>query len=259
MIGQALACLALLLPATLLTTACSAGPAAGARPSAPAPGASRPAASRSATQPRRSVIGRSVQGRPLVALTLGTDGARRRLLVVGCVHGDESAGIRLAEDLLKSAPPASAEVVVVPDANPDGLAAGTRQNAHHVDLNRNFPFQWRRVGRPGDQQYSGTGPLSEPESKAVAGLVRRFRPTTSVWFHQPEGVTDESGGVVAVERRFAAVSGLALRRLPRYPGSATSWQNSTRPGTSAFVVELPRQVSPALATRVGRALRELER
>jgi len=44
---------------------------------------------------------------------------------------------------------------------------------------------------------------------------------------------------VRVERRFASLVGLPLRRLTRYPGSATGWENHTLPGTTSFVVELP--------------------
>jgi hypothetical protein len=52
-------------------------------------------------------------------------------------------------------------------------------------------------------------------------------------------VTDRSGGDARLERRFAALSRLPLRRLLRYPGSITSWQDfRVRHGT-AFVVELP--------------------
>ena len=42
-----------------------------------------------------------------------------------------------------------------------------------------------------------------------------------------------------IQRRFAALSGLPLRRIPPLPGTATRWQNHAFPGTSAFVVELP--------------------
>ncbi|MCW2572364.1 MAG: peptidase family protein [Frankiales bacterium] len=178
--------------------------------------------------------------------------------MIGVIHGDETAGRTIALDLVADVPPPSTEVVVVPDVNPDGAAAHIRQNARGVDLNRNFPFRWHALGHRGDQQYSGPGPLSEPESRAVAVLVRSLRPTVTVWFHQPVGVVDESGGSVAVESRFAQLIGEPLRRLTRYPGSAAGWQNAVFAGTTAFVVELPRHVSAGLHGRALRALRDLE-
>jgi protein MpaA len=225
---------------------------AASRVAAPSPAAAAP-------QPRRQIIGRSVQGRPLLAYTLGSATASRRVLVIGCIHGDEPAGIGPALALLRAQPGPGVEVVVVPDANPDGWVHGTRQNARGVDLNRNFPYAWRQLGRRGDQQYSGTGPLSEPESSALAALVRRVRPTVTVWFHQPLGLVDLSGGSVATETRFARLAGLGLRQLPRYPGSATGWQNHGWPGSTAFVVELPRPAGAAALARVLSALRDLER
>src|SRR5207245_2817823 len=143
--------------------------------------------------------------------------------------------------------------------HPDGVVDHPRQNADGVDLNRNFPYRWTHLGRRGDQQYSGTGPLSEPESRAIAALIKRLRPTESVWFHQPVGVVDESGGSVVVEAQFAHSVGLPLRRLTRYPGSAVSWENTSFPGTTAFVVELPLHVSAQLGVRAVTALRALER
>jgi hypothetical protein len=61
----------------------------------------------------------------------------------------------------------------------------------------------------------------------------------TIWFHQPFGLVDESGGSSAVEREFASLIGLPLRRLPRYPGGATDWENSRLRGATSFVVELP--------------------
>jgi protein MpaA len=206
--------------------------------------------------PEPQVIGRSVQGRALVAYRLGSTSAPRRVLIVGVVHGDEAAGRVIADDL-KTSRPARTEIVIIPDLNPDGVARNTRQNARGVDLNRNFPWGWVPGGRPGDQQYPGRSPLSEPESRAIAGLIRQLRPTVTIWFHQPVGVVDESGGSHAVEQRFALLAGEPLRRLTRYPGSAASWQNALLPTSTAFVVELPHTVSAGLRTRVEAAVHDL--
>jgi protein MpaA len=180
-----------------------------------------------------------VQGRPIEALELRGADARRSALVVGCVHGDETAGITVARALARAGPPAGLDLWIVPDLNPDGAAARTRQNARRVDLNRNFPWRWRPLGGPGEQQYSGPHSLSEPESRIARRLIVRLRPSVTIWFHQPLALTDLSGGDAAIEGRFAGASGLPLRRLTRYPGSATSWQNHRWPKRTAFVVELP--------------------
>jgi len=184
------------------------------------------------------VLGRSVQGREIVAYHVG-DPAGIPVLVVGCIHGNEPAGIAIAERLESLPLPGEAELLLVEDANPDGVATGTRTNGDGVDLNRNFPWHWRRSGVPGDPYYSGRRPLSEPESRALARLVRQQRPMVTIWFHQPWAVVDASGGDISVERRYAQLVGLPLRRLPRFAGGATDWQNAHFPATTSFVVELP--------------------
>ncbi|HEU5027891.1 MAG TPA: DUF2817 domain-containing protein [Spirillospora sp.] len=201
------------------------------------------------TVARRTVaLGRSVQGRPISAVELGNPRAARRVLVVGCVHGDEPAGAAVADALAAGPGPAHADLWIVPVLNPDGMATRTRGNAHGVDLNRNFPAGWRRIDAPGSVHYSGAAPLSEPESAAAARLVRRVRPTVAIWFHQHLAVVDGSQGPRDVQHRFARDVGLPLRALPVYPGSATGWEN-TVVGRSAFVVELPGGRLPAQAVR----------
>ena len=195
---------------------------------------------RSRATARQSItLGRSVGGRRIGAVVLGPADAPAPVLVVGCIHGNEPAGIAVADRIAHDRIPPRSSIWIVRDLNPDGVAADTRQNAHGVDLNRNFPYAWRSLGALGDQQYSGPFPLSEPESRIASALVLRLRPRVTIWFHQPEGVTDISGGDIRIERRFATLSGVPLRRLPRYPGSATGWQDHRLPGTTAFVVELP--------------------
>ena len=166
--------------------------------------------------------------------------------MVGCIHGNECAGTAITSQLAARRPPPGVDMWIVPNLNPDGALANTRGNAHGVDLNQNFPWRWQRL----DGVFnSGASPLSEPESRIAYRLISRLRPTISIWFHQHMNLVDESGGSIAVERRFAALTGLRLARLKREPGSIASWENRSFQGT-AFVVELPAgRLSPTVAAR----------
>jgi murein peptide amidase A len=188
---------------------------------------------------RAMTIGYSVERRPIRAVLVGDTRTSRSVLVVGCIHGNEQAGIAVAKRLVAGGGVPGTAVWIVPVLNPDGVAADTRQNSRGVDLNRNFPWGWRPLGSRGFLQYAGPRPLSEPEARAAAQLILRVRPRITVWFHQPLGLVDLSGGNAALERRFARLVGLHVLRLARYPGSAVGWENHRLPGTTAFVVELP--------------------
>ena len=206
-------------------------------------------------------VGHSVQGRVIRPVVLGQGAAP--LLVIGCIHGNEPAGLPIVRALLHAGAPAGTEIVVVPAVNPDGcLALGTRQNAHGVDLNRNFPSNWQQIGQRGSFQWSGPAPLSEPESRYFVRLVRALRPAVTVFFHQHEDVVRAWGESRATARRFAALLGgvLPYRSVPWPYGTASNWQNHAFPGTASFVVELPAgPVPPSVVPRYVRALRELAR
>jgi len=193
-----------------------------------------------------SSLGRSADGRPIVAIETGDPDASRRMLVVGCIHGNEPAGIAIAERLMHDPPPRELDLWIIPILNPDGVAANTRGNANGVDLNRNFPFGWRPLTGIYD---SGPRPLSEPESRIAQRLITKLNPRLSIWFHQHLDVVDQSGGNPAIEKRFAALVGLPLARLTREPGSVVGWENHSLPGTTAFVVELPAGSPSAAAVR----------
>jgi len=136
--------------------------------------------------------------------------------------------------------------------DPDGVAAGTRGNADRVDLNRNFPWRWRPLT---GLYYSGPHALSEPESRIAYRLVKRIEPGISIWFHQHLDVVDESGGAIAVERRFARLTGMRLARLAREPGSVVGWTNHQDAAGTAFVVELPAgKLNPTAVSRYVRAV-----
>ena len=89
---------------------------------------------------RRMVLGHSTQGRLVIAFRLGDPTSETKILVVGCIHGNECAGTAIARALI-AAPPADIDLWVIRNLNPDGFRAGTRQNGRGVDLNRNFPYR----------------------------------------------------------------------------------------------------------------------
>jgi murein peptide amidase A len=187
----------------------------------------------------REILGRSAQGRAIAVYRYGDRDAPKRLLVFGCIHGDECAGMRVTHWLLLAGPPLNTEVWVVQNLNPDGLVRGTRQNGRGVDLNRNFGAMWKPIGRRWDPQYSGPRPWSEPETRLARSLILRVRPTATVWFHQPQALVRAWGPSRAAARRYARLARMPYRSL-RWPnGTAPNWQNHRFPGSPSFVVELP--------------------
>ena len=200
-----------------------------ARPTAGARGARSPATPCSAQPSRRAVSARRATARP--CSSSGRSTATR------APASRSSAG--------SSTTPRRAGCAcrVLPDLNPDGVRAGTRGNAHGVDLNRNFAWRWSPQTAPGTTYYAGPRALSEPETRFARLLITRLRPDITIWFHQSETAVDISSGSTAIEARFARRVALPLRRLVRYAGSATTWQAHRFPKATAFVVELPARCS----------------
>jgi len=176
-------------------------------------------------------MGTSTRGLPIRAFTLGS--GRPRILVVGCIHGNECAGSVVATRLLHARPSRRGSITVVQDLNPDGHAAKRRGNARGVDLNRNFPGTWRSIAT------AGPAPASEVETRLAMELIRRFRPDVTIWFHQPQGLVRAWGPSVPIARRYARLAGMRFARLRRPPGAATAWQAGAMPASRSFVVELP--------------------
>ncbi len=203
-------------------------------------------------------IGHSVDGSRIAPIVLGSPAAAHRVLVVGCIHGNECAGLAIVRRLVRTGAPPGTEIVVVPDLNPDGYRRDTRGNAHGVDLNRNFPSGWTRNEQPGGLEYAGPRPLSEPESRYAAALIRRLRPDVTIWFHQPQAVVRAWGHSEATARRFAALAGVPYSDIAWPSGSASNWQNHAFPGAASFVVELPPgPVRDAKAARYVEAIRKI--
>ena len=203
-------------------------------------------------------LGHSVDGRTIRPVVLGSPTAAHRLLVVGCIHGNEPAGIAIVQRLIATGAPAGTEIVAVTSVNPDGCRRGTRQNAHGVDLNRNFPSNWSPIGRPGSYQYAGPRPLSEPESRYSVQLIEALHPQITIWFHQHQGFIRAWGQSIATARRFSQLAAYPYQSIEWPYGTAANWQNHRFPRAASFVVELP--AGPVPQSRIGvwvHAIREL--
>lgn len=209
---------------------------------------------------RRVLLGHSVEDRPIRAVALGDRDAHRKVLVVGCIHGNEGAGTAIIRALKKMSLPDGLDLWLVRSINPDGRSAGTRQNGRGVDLNRNFGRKWKPIGNRWDTYYPGPRKFSEPESRIAHDLIIDVRPDITIWYHQHMSLVDASGGKRWIQRRYAELVGLPLRDLKLLPGTATRWQNHRFEDDTSFVVELPAgSLSRKAVRRHARAVLEVTR
>jgi murein peptide amidase A len=238
--------------ALLLVAAAVLGPTTSAAPrlAGPEPIYSEQEEPRTVIGVRR--IGTSVDGRPIRAYHLGDPAATSTAVVLGSMHGNEKAGITVVDALRDGKPVKGVDLWVIPTINPDGVAASTRGNSRGVDLNRNFRHGWAPLT---GSYYSGTGPFSEPESRAFKRFVNRVDPTFIVSFHQPLHGVGKAGERRAFVRRLARGLALPVKAFNcsgQCHGTMTSWFNANHPGTAVTVEFGP---SPSRTYLRGRAAR----
>lgn len=204
------------------------------------------------------VIGRSVQGRPIVATAFGDPAASRVVVVIGAMHGSETAGFGVTDLLARGGVSAGVRIWIVRDVNPDGTARRQRQNARGVDLNRNTPHLWRRS--PRGTYYSGPRAASEPETRTYMNFLTQLRPDLVLIFHQHLNGVDSYGakddGLLAMLARAFRLSIKSFDCSGVCRGTLTGWFNSLFPG-SAVTIELPVSVSGTQATRIARGIRQV--
>jgi len=205
---------------------------------------------------RTGIVGHSAQGRPIEVHQVGDPKWPGKLLVFGCIHGDE-CGAAALEPTINGCPDPSADILLVPNLDPDGSAAHSRLNTHGVDLNRNFNSGWRPAGVSGDPEYAGPRPFSEPETRLAARIVHGIEPAATIWFHQFRGARPfvrAWGQSIAAGRHFAALAGMPFRAMRWPAGTGPNWQNH-RFAAPAFVVELTQgRLKPQMRGRLAKAL-----
>jgi protein MpaA len=186
--------------------------------------------------PKQQTIGRTVQDRPILIQVVG-QGADTAL-IMATIHGDEQTGTKLVEQLgqhLRDNPQLfeGRRVVLLPVANPDGVAARTRGNAHGVDLNRNFDTS-NRV----DNGTNGLKALTEPEAQALQSLVKEYAPSRIVSIHTPLNCIDYDGPGQAIAARMAQECDLEVKKIGARPGSLGSYTGEAL-GIPTITLELP--------------------
>jgi murein peptide amidase A len=199
--------------------------------------------------PAARQIGHSSEGRPIVVERAGSP-AGVRVLVVGCIHGNECAGLPVVRALRRVHGAGAPDLWLVPTINPDGRARGTRQDGRGVDLNRNWSSGWHAGGGPFDTYYGGPHPFSERETRVARNLIRRIHPAVTIWFHQHMNLIWAHGRPgTRVGRAYARAAHMRLYHHPSLPGTSTLWQDRHLPGTAAITVELPAGTLGASAVR----------
>ena len=221
-------CVAVALIGTLALVS-SAGVSTIGPPAASATSAASSSAPDATGTPAASIvttIGFSVRRRPIFVEQFGS--GSRHVLIVGGIHGNEAGGpvAKAFSAYLRAHPsaiPTSTQLDVVSNANPDGRAAKRRTNAHHVDLNRNFPSSnWSRA-RAGATSH-GVSPGSEPETQVMARLLAERGYVRVISLHSAGGIVDYRGpGARTLARRIAKVAHIKVHRLPSYAGSMGSY------------------------------------
>lgn len=206
---------------------------------------------------------------PIVSYQLGTGEAP--IIMVGGIHGGyEWNTILLAYNLLdylRQNPgviPSSLTVYLIPNANPDGLYAVTRQtgrftaaevdddpvpgrfNGNNVDLNRNWDCDWTPNATWRDNPISGgSAPFSEIENQILRDYILAKSPVATVFLHSAAtGVFASGCGQIdpaskALAEVYSVASGYPLYDGFHYydvTGDAGDWLASQ--GFSSISIEL---------------------
>ncbi|MFZ3010188.1 MAG: DUF2817 domain-containing protein, partial [Candidatus Microsaccharimonas sp.] len=165
-----------------------------------------------------STIGYSKQGQAINAYSFGS--GSKVILYTGAMHGNEQSGRLLMNawigelDANARSIPLGTRIVVVPQVNPDGVAANSRYNAGGVDLNRNYDTSdWQQDVQTvnGDPLPGGGGsyPGSEPETQALMALSSQLQPTLTLSFHSSASyaIANTCGNSPGLAATYASMTG----------------------------------------------------
>jgi len=222
----------------------------------------------------QTTIGYSVKGRPIIAYYFGSGSST--ILFTGGMHGSERSGattmqawVTYLQAHAAEVIPAGKRVVVVPNTNPDGIAANARYNANNVNIGRNFATaNWKADIETSNGVLvngGGTSATSEPESKALAALTRQLRPRLEISYHSSGRLVgaNKFGDSVAVGNIYAKMVGYKTmfydaEAVMGYPmtGEYEDWMGESM-GIPAILIELPSASGNYLSTQQAALIRML--
>ena len=197
-------------------------------------------------------LGKSVEGRVIQAHVRPRPG-RPTTVIFGGFHGAEPKSVFVARQLVAlleshSTARGRRAWVIVPIVNPDGYERRKRRNANGVDINRNFPTpNWTRTS-PRGRMFSGPVPASEPETRVVMDVVRRYGPSRIISIHSiSDGkyCNNYDGPGRALAQGMQRFNGYPITKSIGYPtpGSLGTWAGAAR-HIAMVTLELPSHHSP---------------
>lgn len=133
------------------------------------------------------ILGHTPEGRPIEYFYFGPPARNQGwILFIGGVHGDESEGVWLMDEVVKrlqSHNPSSIGIGILPQLNPDGVAKSQRCNSRGIDLNRNLPSRDWSAEITNPKYPPGPSPASEVENQILVKLITETPPKAILSAH----------------------------------------------------------------------------
>lgn len=162
--------------------------------------------------------GTSVEGDEIKAYKSESTGNKYLYLMAG-VHGDEVEGVYVVDQLFKWLKEQDFDIpmIVIPIVNVDGYRAGTRVNAHGVDLNRNLATDCWTAEVRAPKYNPGKEAVSEPENQFLTKLLDKFEPGLIISVHSWKPMVNYNGDCEDIAKYMNSHNGYEIADDIGYP------------------------------------------